>query len=148
MKIKCIYSENTNAGNTAVQSYVLDIKNDCQTFWLHQQFCLYLRHTRLGYNSIVTWLQARQTGIQIPVEEDCLISQHIQTGSGTHPGFFQGHLGSFLVAKWPESVDHLPPPNAELHTEWRYISTPSPFMACMDQLYLYPRNASEEHFSL
>ena len=140
--------ENTNAGNAAVQSYVLDIKNDCQIFWLHQQFCLHLRHARLGYNSIVTWLQARQTGIQIPLEEDCLISHHIQIGSGTQPGLFQGYQGSFLVAKWPESDDHSPPFNVEVHTEWSYISTPPPFMACMDQIYLYIRNASEEQFSL
>jgi hypothetical protein len=96
----------------------------------------------------VTWLQARQTGIQIPVEEDRLISQYIQTGSGTHPGFFQGYQGSFLVAKWPESDDHSPPSNIEFHTECSYISTPPPFMACMDQLYLYHRNAREEQFSL
>lgn len=140
--------ENTNAGNTAVWSYVLHIKNYCQTFWLHQQFCLHLRQARLGYNRIVTWLHARQTGIQIPVEEDCLISQHIQTDSGTHPGFFLGYQGSFLVAKWPESEDHSPLSNTEVHTEWCYISTPPTFMACMDQLYLYPRNASEEQFSL
>jgi len=140
--------ENTNAGTIAVGSYVLDIKNDWQTFWLPQQFCLHLRHARLAYNSIVTWLQARQTGIQIPVEVGCLISQHVQNGSGTHPGFSQGYQGSFLVAKWPESDDHSPPSNnAEVHTEWNYISTPPPFMACMDQLYLYPRNASEEQFS-
>lgn len=34
---------------------------------------------------IVTRLQARRTGIQIPVGGDCLISKHGQTGSGAHP---------------------------------------------------------------
>ena len=61
----------------AVRSYVLDIKNDCQTLWLHQQYYFHLRHTRLGYNSLVTCLQARQTGIQIPVEEETVSSLSI-----------------------------------------------------------------------
>jgi hypothetical protein len=109
-------------------------------------FVFTLRHARLGYNCIVTRIQAWQTGIQILVEEDS--SLNIFRLALEPPQ--ASSKGTRVLSWWQsgQSDNHSPLSNAEIHNEWRYIYTPPPFMACMDQLYLYPRNASEEQFSL